>query len=326
VPSAARWLVVAVAAEFVILRIVNRVTGLFPAWVREGLAVDLVLLGTFAYNVAFAISAVLLAFVGAILVRRSDLLGYAILLWLPLLFVAQSLGPLEPAVIVAADLYAASILAWLVLRSTRETWSERAPVGPTRREAISVTLRFAFPVLVLAAYLGALYLRAGDALATRGLDLPGRPDAYRAAEGFALAAALVAPAWAVTKVIPRRLVLPGLAVGVLAAVTLRRPDLLPLIGFWSLGFQIVLPFGVYLVALGTFVYALVEARASRRAYLVYGLLLVFLGGRLLADYYFLELALVAVAFLSLERGLPTEAPAESDSGAPCTDRVGETRA
>src|SRR3990172_1783713 len=63
-PAATRLLVLAVAAEFLVLRILNRMTGSFPAWAREQVAVDLVLVGTVAYNFAYLLSILVLAAVG----------------------------------------------------------------------------------------------------------------------------------------------------------------------------------------------------------------------------------------------------------------------
>lgn len=306
-PAATRLLVLAVAAEFLVLRILNRMTGSFPAWAREQVAVDLVLVGTVAYNFAYLLSILVLAAVGHLLLRRSEPLGYAVVLWIPVLVAAHLLGASSPSVVVAADLFAGSLMAWLVMRGVRrERTTSSSPATPRPQPLGTVRVaRVAFPVLVLAAYLASLYLRAGDALATLGADAPARAEAYRIGETFALAAALVAPALVVRRVAWRDLVLPGAVVGVLVTVSVARPDLIPLIGYWSLGFQVVLPFPVYLVAVGTFLYALGVARGFGRVHLANGLLVLFLAGRLLADFYFIELALVALVLLTLGDALPS---------------------
>ncbi|MGQ0797617.1 MAG: hypothetical protein ACT4OI_07135 [Methanobacteriota archaeon] len=315
-PAATRFLVLAVAAEFLILRILNRMTGSFPAWAREQVAVDLVLVGTVAYNLGYLLSILVLAAVGDVLLRRSDRLGYAIVLWIPVLVAVHLLGASAPPIVVAADLFAAVLMAWLVLRDVRRQRTRPwAAATPRRHAVVAVHLaRVAFPVLVLAAYAASLYLRAGDALATLGANGPARAEVYRIGETFAVAAAFVAPTLAGRRVAWRDLVVPIAAVGTLAALSAARPDILPLIGYWSLGFQVVLPFPVYLVAVGAFLYALVAAKGSGRVHVANGLLVLFLAGRLLADFYFIELALVALVLLTLGDALPSAAPLAPSTG------------
>ncbi|HKZ90248.1 MAG TPA: hypothetical protein VJ300_08340 [Thermoplasmata archaeon] len=327
VPTAARLLVVAVLVEFLLLRVLNRVTGQFPAWAREQVSVDLVLLGTLAYNFAYILGALLLAAAGHRLLRDSDPLGYALVLWIPVLVAAHLLGSSWAGAVVAADLYAAALLAFFLVRALR-AWarSVRATVPGKWPAWVFAFGPPGFIALVFAAYASSLYLRTGDALAALGPSLPGRADVYRIGEGFALAGAIVAPLAVRARPRARALLVPGLAVGLLAIASVARPDLLPLIGFWSLGFQIVLPMGLYLVGLGAFLLAVLGAKGSRQPYLFQGLLLVFLGGRLLADFYFVQLAVVALLFLSMGERLPVDARSTDPSEAPARAESAEVRA
>ena len=292
-----------VGAEFVLLRVLNRMSGAFPAWARGDVAQGIVLAGAVAYNGAFVLSIALMVLVAERLWRARSDVALAFLAWIPVLLAVQVLGGESPAALALAGVLAGLVMTVVVaqgIRSilpARSTWSERLLGGPWARAL--------FLLAVLAAFLTGLYLHAGDALANAGLSLPGRPEAYAAGEALAVAGALLAPIAFWRRPGPRNLVLPVLAVVVLAGWYLARPDLLPLVAYWSLGFRLDLPIAVYLAAAAAYVFAIsnrwAEGPTARTAF--YGLLLLGLVGRQMGDFYTVQLAILAVTWLGLGGGL-----------------------
>ncbi len=306
-PLAGKILLLAVAAEFLLLRGINRMTGQVPSWAREEIAQGLVFLGTVSYNLGYVASIATLVVVGYILFQREDRLTPMILVWIAALIVGQFLGPAIPAAIVAAGLLAAILMATLavrvILRVLRAQGSASVGAGglhPARRVFFP-----AFLVLLVGTYFTGLYLHLGDALAAMGLGPPARPDVYRTGEALALATAFLAPSVAWVRPNRKNVILPATALLVFAAATAARPDLVPLIGFWSLGFQLFLPLELYFAALAVYLYAFASAATSmdRFGYRFHGLFLIFLGGRFVPDFYFIGLALIGVVFIAMGKEL-----------------------
>lgn len=315
--STLTWVLLAsVGAEFVLLRILNRMADRFPPGVRGQIAEDLVFAGTVAYNLAFLFAVVLVAVVAHTLWDRHRAVALLLFLWIVVLVVVPVAGPGVAPVLAASGLFAAAIMVALVVRGVAlhdaiETANRRSP--GLRSIALRIR-RPVFLVLVLGTYLAALYLRAGDALATIGAGPPARPQVYGAAEVLPLAAAFAAVSVFAGRPTLKTVAAATVTVLVVSVPAVLRPDILPLIAFWSVGFQLHLPLPLYLAGLWCYVFALVHAAERDRGsgYALAGLLLVALGGRLLADYYAIQLAIVALLFLTLDRELRPEVPASGE--------------
>lgn len=314
VPRAGRLLVVLVAAEFLLLRVLNRLSGALPEGLRGTAGSGFAFLGTAAYDAAFLLSVLLVALVARILMRSAVHLAALAFTWVAALAAVSLLGPASPGTIVLADLVAVGLLVLVAVRGLRAGigLGAGAPLRLFGRAVDPrVTFRF-FLGAVLAADLASFYLRIGDALANLGWSPPGRTEAFVAGEALALLAAYFAALAFVRR--PRRwnVFLPAVAVLLLAGYARARPDLLPLVAFWSLGFRMDLFFPLYLGAVAAFMFAVVNAwrglGASR--YGLWGLLLLGLNGRLLADLYSVQIAVVSLLFLALGSELDAIAPAK----------------
>lgn len=309
-------LLVAGAVEFVLLRIVNRVAGHLPGGAQALVGGNLVLAGTAAYNLAYLAGALALAICAWLLWRRDAVLALLLAAWVPALAAAQILDASSAPGIVFADLVAVAVLVLLATRSLRAPVVPPATLAsPRLRRALGYGAR-AFPLAVAATFLSALYLHVGDALAPAGLGWPARVEVFAVAEAWGVAAALLAPLavglrrdWATIATASAA----ALVVGVWAVV---RPAILPLVAFWSLGFQMTLPWPLYIAGVAAMAYALGTAfRARRETGLLFaGLLLVVLAGRMLADLYLVQMAVVGFLFLTTPRPLAASVATTSPAG------------
>ena len=289
-PKAAVVLVLAAGAEFLLLRVLNRMADRVPGLRGPG-ATGLLYAGTAALNLAFLLG-IVAVLMGAFLLweRERRIAGLAVA-WVAALLLAASGSALAS---LAATSLLAVLLAILVARSLR-----RLPLRDWRR-ALAPAL---FLGLMVAAVLAALYWRGGDAAAALGFGPPARTSVFALGEVFAVAAALAAAfafrgPWTKWNVL-----LPaatGLACGAFVAL---RPDLAPLIAFLSVGFQMSLPAPIYVLAAAAFAYAVVNLKRAGR-YRFLGFLLLALGGRMLTDSYGMVLVGAAVLFLTLDEELP----------------------
>ena len=298
-------LTAAALVEFLLLRVVNRATGHLPGGL-QAVASGLVFAGTGAYNLAYLSAAVLLGILGWLLRGQDRILSSLLIAWVASLFAAQALGSTLVASKVGAVSVAGVLLVYFLFRSLR-TRIVRVPSALGR---FAPSVGRAFPILIVAVFLSALFLHAGDALSASGLGVPARVEVFAAAEVLGIAAAFLAPLYIGGPVRRASLVTAALAVGVLAVPLAVRPDIVPLISFWSLGFQMSLPMPLYVGAASCLAYALAQAYQDRRGtgYLVHGLLLALLAGRMLADLYLVQLALVGVLFLTISKPFPEAAP------------------
>lgn len=321
-PRASRALVALVAAEFLLLRLLNRMSGALPAALREPAATALTVGGTIAYDAAFLVAILVAFLVARVLWREDRPLSVLAVLWGSTALAIGIGNPAWPGALVLADVVAAGLLIAVVARALMSRPARFSAPGPGfAGRFLGSGLAFSlFLATALAAYVASLYLRVGDAVAVLGAALPARPEAYAAGEGLALLAAYLA-ALAFWRHPGRwSLLIPALAVVGVMVLAWRRADLLPLLAYWSFGFRMDLFFPLYLGALAAFSFALVNAWVARDQprYLVYALLLLGLSGRLLADLYSVSIAVAAIAFLSLARRLPeaVSRPAESRAPAP----------
>jgi len=319
-PVAAKALVVLAIVEFVLLRVVNRMSGAFPAWMRGEVSSDLVLAGSFAYNGAYLLSLVLIVLVAILVWARDAPFATLLLMWAPAVLLAQAFASGSVAVVALAGLVGAAVLVATVVRALRDSPAAFPGPGPARRVPfLGSRLAFrAFLVLVLGTFLAGLYLHVGDAFANLGGSPPARTEVYAAGEILGVLAAVVASLafWRP----PNRWNLGLAASGVLivAAPAIARPELLPLIGYWSVGFRVDLFFPLYLIAAGAFLFAVANVWRSgpRSRYLLYGLVLILLAGRQLPDFYAVQLAVSGLLFLGITHELPTGAPARPSRGDP----------
>lgn len=317
-PVAAQALVALAIAEFVLLRLVNRMSGAFPAWAHGELSADLALAGVFAYNAAYLLSIVFVVLVALHTWSRS--LPYATLLLISGAAVlgAQAFGSGSVGVVAVAGLLGAAVLVATVVRAMRDA-PDAAPRPAMRipllgsRHAMRILL-----ALVLGTFLAGLYLHLGDAFANLGVSPPARAEVYVAGEVLGILAAIVAAVvfWRA----PDRWNVGLAAAGVLllALPAILRPEILPLIAYWSFGFRMDLVFPLYLAATGAILFALANAWRSGgpSRYLGYGLLLVVLAGRQIPDFYSVQLAVSGLILLGLAHELPTGEPAHSSRGEP----------
>ena len=285
-------LVAATAAEFLLLRVLNRAADR----VRD-LAGAFVVGGTLAMNLALLTAFVLLLAVAAYLWVKDRIVS--------VLLVAQALSAIVAlvsggvlATALASGLLAAAVLVVLGARAVRGC----TPSPGTRwRWALGPAPLL---LLVLGAFLAGLYLHLGDAAGTVGLGPPGRVEVFALGEALAVGAALAAAVAFRAKPDAWNVGVPTAVVLVALAPTLLRPDLAPLIAFWSLGFQMSLPLPLYFAALWALVFAIVNAaRHGVSPAAAYGLVLVALAGRMLNDLYSVEIAVAGVLFLSLDADL-----------------------
>lgn len=303
-PAATRALALAATTEFLLLRVVSRMSGSLSSPAGRAVAGDLVLVGAVAYNMALLLSLAVLVLAAHALVRRSPRTSSVLVLGVAGVLAALLLGPIVPAAALVGDLAAVAALAWLLASRLRELATLRA--GASRE----ILLRVLFPTLVLGTFLAAFYLHAGGILATLGLGPPGRTDVYRVGEVLAVTAAFAAP-WTLSSARDRGPLLVGLASGGASlAVLVLRPEIAALASFWSVGFRLDLPALVYAGAAGSYAAALAGAVRVRRVqpYVLAGLVLVALAGRMLTDFYFVALALAGFAFLTVGEGLPAPTP------------------
>ena len=306
-PVAAKALVALVAVEFLLLRVVNRMSGAFPPWMRGDVTSDLVLVGTFAYNGAYLLGLLLIGLVAVLLLWRDLALSLLLLVLVPAVFAAQAFGGGSPAVVALAGILAGAAMIAVVLRIVRHPGPE--PRSPADRRLPFLGSRSAFVLFVLAALgtgIVAIYAHAGDALANVGVSPPGRAEAYSAGEVFAVLAAFLAFAAFWARPGPRNVGLAASGAAAFTAPVFFRPELIPLIAYWSTGFRLDLPFPLYVAALAAFLYAIGTLWGSPQGnpYGLYALVLLGLAGRQLADFYAVLIVLVALVFLTMGYALP----------------------
>jgi len=306
-PVAGTLVVGLATVEFLLLRLLNRVSGTFPVWMRGEAAQDIVLAGTFAYNGAFLLSAFLVLAVGWRLAPKEPAIAGPLLAWVPALLAAQVLGRSDPAAILLAGLVAlACLLAPIGRHLARRPgrWRVRSPSGH-----VFVGSGLAFSLFLLAAagtFLAAMYFQLGNVLANLAVGPPGRPEVYAAGEGLGLTTAVLAAAAFPGRPNRWNVGIPAVAGILVGAWFLVRPELPPLVAYWSIGFQVSLPVPLYLAALVALLYALANAwsMSMRPRTLGYGLLLLALAGRQLADLYLVQLAIVSLMFLAMPEAVP----------------------
>ena len=304
-PAVTRALVLAATTEFLLLRVVSRMSGSLSSPAGRAVAGDLVLLGTVAYNAALLLSLAVLVLAARALVPLSPRTSAVLALASAGVIAALLVGPMVPVAVLVGDAAAVAALVWLMATHLRDIAPRRARAA--MREAIP---RILFPSLVVGTFLAAFYLHTGDLLATFGLGPPARTDVYRLGEALAVSAALTAP-WVVPLARTRAALSVGLAVGAAAlAVLFLRPEIAALAAFWSVGFRLDLPAVVYAAAAGSYGATLFGAARMRGTlpYLLAGLALVALAGRMLIDFYFVALALAGFTFLTIGGRLPAPAP------------------
>lgn len=329
-PVLAKLLTFSVLVEFVILRGVNRMTHLFPGWMKGTFTTVILFTGNWAYDLAFIASALVGLFVAYLLFPREKVLALLIFIWFIALMGARFIWPEYGSLVLARSLMAALLIIFLMLRKIHRLILARN--GGGEGEA-TLTGRYSkwrgkgvypFFLLVLLAFLSSIYLHAGNSLSNLGWSLPRRAGVYGLGEVFAVAAAYLTPLafWVGPRA--RDLVPPTLAAVVLSLFFFFRPDILPLMTMWSLGFQLYLPLPVYLGAIWCFVFALVLLFRDRLhgRYLIPGLLLVGLAGRMLNDLYLLQMALAGALFLTLAPDLAAASP-ENANGCPTVERKRE---
>jgi hypothetical protein len=165
-------------------------------------------------------------------------------------------------------------------------------------------------LLAVTAVGATLYLRLGDAAAALGTGPPGRAAVFGAGEALAVATALAAGVVYRQRPTLANVGLPLALVAVAAVPMVLRTDLVPLMAFWSLGLQMTLFPPLYLVGLAFFGHALANL-ARRGGPRLFGLLLLGVAGRLLADFYGVALVLAGIALLALADELPWPRPSAS---------------
>jgi len=316
-PSTAKVLVVSLVAEFVLLRILNRISDRFPSWMKGEIASDMVFIGSVAYNFAYFASIFIMIIVARNLWTKERVTSCLMIVWVPALLLAQILWPSFPSAVLVTGFLAVAIFLVLVARGV-------ANYEPTPFDDTSRTIRWllgskfafvSFLVLALGTYLAALYLHLGDALNNFGWGPPNRAEVYGGGEILALTAAYMTIFAFWRKPDLRNLSISTAAVALLLIPFLLRPDILSLVAFWSLGFQLLPFYPLYLAAVWSYVFALVNvaSRGLEENYLLHGLLLIALVGRMLSDFYSIQLAIVGLLFVSLSQDLSRK-PFRSERG------------
>ena len=306
-PVVAKVLLIAALVEFVLLRVVNRATGHLSPSFRE-LMGGLALAGITAYYVVLSLSALLILIAAWNRWRADFRLSVLLVAWTLITFGALIAGPSLMAFLLPASL-AFGVMVVLVVRRLR---SPLASDDVSRSASWARLLAFgsrAYPVMLLATYSMVFVLYWGR-LAPSSI---GGQDvgiaAYGVGEIFAISAAVLAPFYVPDR--PRRnpFVLAVAAGGLVSLLWLGRPDILALVAFWSVGFQMYLAAPFYVAAAAALVYALAASfRNPKTGYLFHGLFLVALAGRMLNDVYTIHLALVGVLLLLTPRDYPMALP------------------
>ena len=227
-PWATGGLVTAVVAEFLLLRVVNRMADRVPG-LRGDAGLGVLFAGTAAMNLALLLGMGFLAAVAVILWERSRVLAALALAAAVTLGLAQLSGAaiLVLLAVVAVAVLLATVGGQAVLRALREG-----------RKGLP---QAAFLALTLGTFLAAAYLRAGDHAAALGGGPPARTGLYGAGEVLAVLTAIAAAVAFRAPVSRWNLLIPAGTVAVAAVAFSLRPELVPLIAFWSVGFQMSLP-------------------------------------------------------------------------------------
>lgn len=306
-PITTKILIFSVVFEFIILRLLNRMADMFPPWMKGDVTEIIMFLGYVAYNLAFILSILVLFLIANIFWHKKRFLSIFLFTWLPILIGIQILGlavssGLSPMIVfgllMAAVIMIIPVVNYVFRRFARYYFGLSKKTLKNKLKDLSLPFLFIF---VISTYLIAYYHHMGNALASMGYDLPNRGSIYRIGEGCALIAAFLAPVafWRGFRIM--NLIPPTIGVLTFAAFALSRPDIVPLVTMWSLGYQLHLFLPLYIIALWCFLFALVNLFRSkdRGSYLVAGLILIFLSGRMLNDFYLIQMAIVGVIFLSL---------------------------
>ncbi len=306
-PTTVKIVVASAVLEFLLLRVLNRMSDRYPDWMRGALSDGVFFGGIVAFNLAFIASILVVLAIASLMWERGRGLSLLLLMWIPMLLGAQILGSGATGMIVLSGVLVSLILFTAITRRVRLSWGERGPSAQSS-EARGKWLHLAMPVFLaflLATYLTAFYLHTGDAMANLGIDPPSRAVVYAAGEATALGAALLAPLAFWRRPEMKVVLLPTAAALAFAAFALSRPDILPLITFWSMGFQLHLSLPLYVVAIWCYVFAAANLTkgVGWGSYILPGLLLIALGGRMLNDFYLIQMALVGVLALTLDDDL-----------------------
>lgn len=137
-----------------------------------------------------------------------------------------------------------------------------------------------YPLLPLLSYGALLVYYASQSGSALGLSLPDAMPFYVGAEALAVAAGAAAPLLYRPPWQPRLAAVAAMIAGGFFALAWARPWILATMVMWNTGFSLWLPYSLYAVALGLYVYTVLallgQGHEARRA--AYGLLLLALGG------------------------------------------------
>jgi hypothetical protein len=319
-PQFAKILVIFAFLEFVILRILNRMSDRYPDWMKGDIAQGIIFVGNVAYNLAFIASILVVVLMAAYVWDRKRYLSIIAFMWIIILLGVQILGSDITLAVIIGGVFAALLLVFSVMQRLFES------VYQLRFSELLIKLKNNLPsaafllliLFVLATYLAALYLHIGDALANQGWDLPNRLGVYNIAEVFAIFFAYLAPIAYWRGFNKLNLIPPLVGALIFALFALLRSDIVPLVTWWSLGFRFHLFLPLYLLALFCYLFALTNLIRSHDhgGYIVPGLILIFLGGRNLHNFYFIQLAIVGVLFLVLVKDIKLSSQTKKGSITP----------
>lgn len=305
-------LILSALVEFFLLRILNRMGNMLPAWMTGDVMAGLVFIGNIGGNVALLTGVLAIIALAGVFWGKKMFLSIVMILWIPILVGVQIVGSGVSAAVILGVFMAAFMMGALIgigiiaqIRRVRVGGS-----SPDLMHRLVQVSPIVLLIFVLFTYLGAFYLHIGDTLANLGWGPPNRADVYGAVEWFAVGAAFLAPVAFWRRFEAKNLILPTVGAMIITAFALARPDILPLASIWSIGFRLNLPLPLYIGALWCFLFSLVNlfAEEDRGGYLVPGLLLLFLSGRMLNDFYVIHLAVLSIVFLSLTDELKRSAP------------------
>ncbi len=277
-------LVVVALVEFLLLRLLIRLGPMLPARAEvAGLAQGAVFAGTAALNLA-----VILAIAGLFLVAA--LTPHRLLAgWVALTALAALALKLAPGADVLFIVYSGLALAAMVM--VLVVAAARSVTGPDLTGLKDLSgLSFLLAGCFLAATVLGAYPVVAASAARLDWALPVAPFAPFAGEALAVVVALLTwaayrPRWSRSAV-----VVATVLTALFLALALVRPWLVSTLAMWTVTFSLFLPFPVYALALGLFVYgvaALAQGDLDQRRQ-AYGLVLIALAG-LKWDYSYLSL-------------------------------------